>query len=153
MGFISTIKGWLNIGGVSVKLEGVDPKISTGQHEISGKAILTTKSDKQVLSVTCQVVNEHTYKKDDEKKTDTHVLGEQQFREGFEMKTGETREIPFTISYFLKEKMRHAGGALGGMAKLGAMAMGDSDSYALVVTCDVKGTPLDPSAKVELKLV
>ncbi len=38
-------------------------------------------------------------------------------------------------------------------AKFGAMAMGDSDSYSLVVTYDVKGTALDPSAKISLKVV
>jgi hypothetical protein len=152
MGFLDTVKGWLNIGGVSVRVEGVEPAIRTGQQEISGTAILTTKSDKQVLSVACQVVNEHTYKKDGESKTDTHILGEQQFRDGFEIKSGETREIPFTITFFVKEKLRNVGGALGGVAKLGAFAMGDSDSYSLVVNCDVKGTALDPSAKVELKL-
>jgi hypothetical protein len=153
MGFLDTVKGWFNIGGVSVKVEGVDPQISTGQHDLKGRAILTSKSDKQVLSVSCQVINEHTYKKDGESKTDKLVVGEQQFRDGFEMKTGETREIPFTVSYFLKEKMRHTGGALGTVAKLGAFAMGDSDSYSLIVTCDVKGTALDPSARIPLKLV
>ena len=153
MGFLDTVKGWLNIGGVSVKVEGVNPQISTGQNELTGKAILTSKSDKQVLSLSCKVVNEHTYKKDGESKTDTLVIGEQEFREGFEIKTGEMREIPFTISYFLKEKMRNVGGALGAAAKFGALAMGDSDSYSLVVTCDVKGTALDPSAKIALKLV
>ena len=153
MGFLDTVKGWFNIGGVAVKVEGVDPQISTGQHDLTGKAILTSKSDKQVLSLSCQVVNDHTYKKDGESKTDRLVVGEQQFREGFEIKTGETREVPFTVTYFLKEKMRNTGGALGTVAKLGAFAMGDSDSYSLIVTCDVKGTALDPSATVALKLV
>lgn len=153
MGFISTVKSWLNIGGVSVKITGANEQISVGQHDAKGVAVLTTKSDKQVLSVVCQVVDEHTYKKDEETKTDRNVLGEQRFTEGFEIKTGETREIPFSFSYFLKEKMRHGGGMLGTAAKFGAFASGDTNEYYLIVTADVKGTPLDPSAKVKLKIV
>src|SRR5262249_8335393 len=153
MGFLDTVKGWLNIGGVRVKIEGVTPQISTGRNEISGKAILTSKSDRQVLSVNCLVLHEHTSRQDGEKKTDTHVVGEQVFGAGFEIKAGETREIPFTVTYFLQEKMRHVGGALGAAARLGAMAAGEKDSYALSVACDVKGTVNDPVAKIPLKVV
>jgi hypothetical protein len=151
MGFLGKVKGWLNIGGVSLKIAGVNPQIRRGRNEISGKALLTSGTGKQVLGVRCQVVNEHTYKKDGKSRTDTRVLGEQHFREGFEMKSGETREIPFSVSYFLKEKTQT--GPIGTTSIVGALPLGRSDSYALVVSCDVKGTPLDPSARVKLKLV
>lgn len=153
MGLLNSVKNWLNIGGVSLELRGVDPQISTGQHQMSGTAVLTTKSDKQVLSLSCQVVNEHTYKKDEETKTDRFVLGEQRFTAGFEIKTGETREIPFAFMYSVKENLRHTGGVFGAAAQLGAAAMGESDTYHLVVIADVKGAALDPSARVLLKLV
>jgi tetratricopeptide (TPR) repeat protein len=153
MGFLDTVKGWLNIGGVRVKIEGVNPQISTGRNQISGQAILTSKSDRHVLSVNCQVVNEHTSKPGGESETSTLVLGEQVIGAGFDIKAGETREIPFTVTYFLQEKMRHAGGALGMAGKLGAMVKGEKDSYSLAVACDVKGTVNDPSARIPLKFV
>jgi hypothetical protein len=153
MGFLKTVKGWFNIGGVAVKVAGVVPQIRIGRNELSGKVILTSSSEKQVLSIKCQVVNEHSYKKDGERRTDTLVLGEQHFPEGFKMKTAETREVPFAVSYDLEEKKRKVGGALGTTTQFGGMTLGSSDAYALVIWCDVKGTPLDPSVRIKLKLL
>lgn len=153
MGFLDTVKGWLNIGGVSVTIASVNPQIRRGRNELSGKAVLTSGAAKQVLGVRCQVVNVRTYKKDGESKTDTRVLGERQFGESFEMKSGETREMPFSVSYFLKEHTQNVGSPVGTTSIVGALPLGRSDTYALIVSCDVKGTPLDPSARVKLKLV
>lgn len=152
MGFMDTVKGWFNIGGVKVRLDGVEPTIRTGAHQLPGKAILTAKNDKQVLSVTCKVINEQKYKEDGEEKTKTVTLGEQLFAEGFEIKAGETKEIDFVIDYQLKEELAHKGGMLGAVGKLGAFAAGSSSSYSVVAECDVKGTMMDPSASESLKV-
>jgi hypothetical protein len=151
MGFWTTIKGWLNIGGIKVKIDEVEPTIHVGLNQIAGKAVLTSKSDKEVLSVTCKVVYEHKYKKDDEEKTETTTLGEERL-EGFSLKAGETRELPFAIDYHLDEKLQHSGGVMGAIGKFGAFASGSKDVYSLVVSCKVKGTVLSPSATLNLKV-
>ncbi|MEX0716699.1 MAG: hypothetical protein WD066_08935 [Planctomycetaceae bacterium] len=151
MGLWSTIKGWLNIGGVKVKIEDAPSIIHVGFNQIAGKAVFTSKSDKEVLSVKCQVVYEHKFKKNDEEKTETTTLGELCL-EGFSLKADETRELPFTVDYHLEEKLAHMGGVMGAVGKLGAFASGSKDSYSLVVSCDVKGTVLDPSATLDLKV-
>ena len=43
MGLWSTIKGWFNIGGVTVKLKDVNPLVPKSGNTITGKVLLTTK--------------------------------------------------------------------------------------------------------------
>lgn len=152
MGFLDTVKGWFNIGGVKVTLQDVDPVIHVGMNEIQGKAVLVSKSDKEVLSVNAAVIHEHKFKKDGEEKTESHTLGEEKLSDGFMIKAGETREFEFRCVYHIKESMQHMGGVAGAVGKLGGFAMGKSDTYSLVVSCDVKGTVLDPSASETLKI-
>jgi hypothetical protein len=152
MGFLDKIKGWLNIGGVKVRIDGVEPKIAVGHNTLSGKALLTSKTDKDVLGIVCKVVNEQTRKDDGEEATEEFIVGERNFPEPFAIKAGETREIDFSIDYFIDQQLKHKGGVMGAVGKLGAFASGEKDSYSLVVECDVKGTVLDPSARVDLKL-
>lgn len=152
MGFFGKIKGWLNIGGVKVHLDGVPGQIETGAHTLSGKAVLTAKDDREVLSVTGQLINERTFKEDGEEQTEVDTLGSWAYPEGFEMKAGETKEIEFSIDYVLEEKLRNKGGLGGAVGKLGSFAMGNKDSYSVVIECDVKGTMLDPSDSKQLKV-
>ncbi len=151
MGLWSTIKGWLNIGGVKVKIEDVEPTIHLGANQIAGRAVLTSKGDKDVVNVTCKVVYERKYKKDGEERTETTTLGETCL-EGFSLKAGETRQIPFAVDYQLDEQLQHKAGMMGAVGKLGAFASGSKDFYSLVVACKVKGTVLAPSAKVKLNV-
>jgi len=130
----------------------VETTIYVGNNTLSGKAILTAKSDKEVLSVKCKVINERTEKEDGEEKTETTTLGEQDFHETILMKAGETREIPFSIDYHLDEKMQHMGGVAGAVGKLGSFAMGKKDAFLVVAECDVKGTMMDPAARLDLKV-
>lgn len=152
MGVWGKIKGWLNIGGVKVKVEDVEPSIFVGNNTMTGKAVLTAKDAKEVLSIKCKVVHERTEKVDGEEETETTILGQEDFLEGFQMAAGETKEIPFSVEYHLEEKMKHMGGVAGAVGKLGSFAMGKKDAYSLIVECDVKGTVLDPSDQVDLKV-
>ena len=151
MGFMDTVKGWFNIGGVSVKIEGVQPTLYVGNNTLTGKAILAAKSDKEVLSVTCSITNEHKEKENGEEVVKNHTLDERKLG-GFQMKAGETREVEFELQCHIDEKLQHQSGMMGALGKLGAMATGSSDSYKLQVNVDVKGVVLDPSATVDLKI-
>src|ERR1044071_2071824 len=42
VGFFNKIKSWLNIGGVKVRIEGLDPKVSKSAHHLDAKVVLTT---------------------------------------------------------------------------------------------------------------
>jgi hypothetical protein len=151
MGFMDTVKGWFNIGGVKVKIDGVQPTLYVGSNTLTGKAILTAKSDKEVLSVRCTIMNEHKEKKDGEEVVKNRTIDEKTIN-GFQMKAGETREVEFQLDCHIDEKLQHQGGMMGALGKLGAMAVGTSDTYKLQVNVDVKGVVLDPSDSVDLKI-
>jgi hypothetical protein len=42
---------------------------------------------------------------------------------------------------------------MGAIGKIGSFAAGEKFSYVVIVTCDVQGTALDPTARVSVKLV
>ena len=76
MGLWNSIKGWLNIGGVKVKLEGVPQTLPKPSGEVSGKVHLATKDAKHVLKMVYQLVEEKTSGRGDDEKTEEFVLGE-----------------------------------------------------------------------------
>lgn len=152
MGFLDTIKGWFNIGGVKVKLLEVPSQISKSGNEFEGKVELTAKSDKHVLKLTYKLVEAHTTGRGDDAKTKETVLGELVADEEFDIKGGESKVLDFQVAYAIPERIRDKGGLLGGAAKLGAFAGGDKLEYQIVAVCDVKGTALDPSAKKKVVL-
>ncbi|MCE9545638.1 MAG: sporulation protein [Planctomycetia bacterium] len=153
MGLLSTVKGWLNIGGVKVKLEGLSPTLSRSGDTINGKVHLASKSDKQVLKMTYALVMETTTGKGEEKKTKKSVLGQSINKEGFEIKAGEEKEMDFQFTYAIPETLKDKGGMLGAMGKLGAFANSEKVKYYISACCDVKGTALDPEAKHEVTIV
>ncbi|MCE9606711.1 MAG: sporulation protein [Planctomycetia bacterium] len=155
MGFLQTVKNWLNIGGVSVKLQGVNPRISRSGRSLDGRVVLTSKGEKLVLSLTYRLIMKVTKKKHDadEKEETQHTLSEIVHDEQFEMTTGETKTIPFSLPYVFEERLQDRGGFLGTLGKLGAFANDEKEEYFLTALCDVKGTALDPMARVDLVLV
>ena len=90
MGFLDTIKGWFNIGGVKVKLIEVPGTVSKTGNDLAGKVELTSKSDKHVLKMTYQLVEEHTTGRGDDAETKTDVLGENVIDEEFDIAAGES---------------------------------------------------------------
>lgn len=150
MGIFSKIKGWLNIGGVSVKLEGINPEVYAGMVLLEGKVCISSKSDREVLSVTRQIVQECRYQdEDDETQTEIEVLGESDPVEPFTIAAGETRELEFEVLGNIDAALEHRKGAIGALGKL----MGDgSNSWYAYVKVDVKGTALDPKDKIKLKV-
>jgi hypothetical protein len=109
MGLVDTIKGWFNIGGVSVKLKDVNPLISKSKNTITGKAILTTGGDKTVLKMEYTFVLKKTTGSGDEKKTDEFVIGYTEVAEPFEIKKGETKTLDFAINYALEKTLADMG--------------------------------------------
>ena len=153
MGFLDTVKGWLNIGGVKVKLQGVNPRVSRSGNQITGTVLLTSKGDKQVLKMAYKFIMKKTTGHGDERKVKDFTLAQVIKEEPFEIKTGESKTLEFAIPYSLEKALKDQGGFLGTVGKFGAFASGEKDEYFVVAECDVKGTALDPSDKVEVVLV
>jgi hypothetical protein len=153
MGLWSTIKGWFNIGGVKVKLEGVPSTVPKAGGEIRGQAVLTSKGDKHVLKVDYQFVLEKTTGRGDDRKTEEIVLGRSALTEPFDIQTGETKTLDFAIPYSIEKALKDMGGVLGAVGKLSAFATKERLRYLVKATCDVKGTAFDPSDKVEVQVV
>jgi len=153
LGFLDTVKGWLNIGGVKVTLQDVKTLVPRSGNQITGKVLLTSKGDKQVLKLIYKFILQKTTGRGENRQTKEFVIGQATAAEPFEIKTGESRTLDFAISYSIDRTLADMSGVLGTVGKIGAFAAGEKLEYFVVATCDVKGTALDPSAKVEVTLV
>lgn len=153
MGFLDTVKGRVNIGGVKVKLQDVNPRISRSGSQITGKVLLTSKGEKHVLKLVDKFVMMKTTGRGEDKKTKEFILSQSVMNEPFDMKTGESKTLDFVINYALESRLKDQAGMAGAVGKLGAFAIGEKEEYFVVAECDVKGTALDPSDKLEVTLV
>ena len=156
MGFFQTIKNKLGIGGVSVKLE-VPGQTSKTAGQVEGKIILSSKSDQEVTSLKVRFIEEYTTGRGDEKKTKEFELGLVKISQGFTIKSGETKEVPFSLPFsFIKssnDELKEKGGALGALGKMSAFASNEKSQYFVVADADVKSAALDPSDKKEIRMV
>ena len=163
MGLMSTIKGWLNIGGVKVLLWKYTEPLSRANPVISGAVLLKTKSDKTVTGLEVRVIEEVTEEEeeDGEKKkvTTTNILGSFKFPDrdpglGYplELKAGQDKEQEFTVHVALTEHLQNHKGVLGGIGKLAAFTSGEKIEYFLVAEASVKGAAFNTTAKEKLKV-
>jgi hypothetical protein len=152
MGLMDTVKGWFNIGGVKVKLKDVNPIISKAKNTITGKVILTTGADKTVLKMEYKFLLKKTSGSGEDKKTDEFLIGYTEVAEPFDIKKGETKEIPFTINYALEKTLADMGGVLGTVGKLASWMSTDKSEYFIRCDCDVKGAAFDPSAEMKVTI-
>jgi hypothetical protein len=159
MGLWSTVKGWLNIGGVDVKLWKYSEPLQRSNPVITGAALLKTKSDKTILGMEFEFVEEFTSGKDEERKTERKVLGSVSYPEHepgvgypFDLKAGEQKEQPFTLYVTLSDRLQNYGGVLGAVGKFAAFAASEKLEYFLVATAKVKGVAFSPSHKVPMKI-
>src|SRR5262245_41083261 len=129
MGLWAKVKGWLNIGGVTVLLWKYTEPLSRSNPVITGAVLLKTKSPKTVLGLEVKVVEEFTKTEgegeDKKTKSETTVMGSVKFPsedEGvgypLELTPVENKEQPFTVDVFLTDRLQNAGGVLGGIGKM-----------------------------------
>ena len=163
MGLLSTIKGWLNIGGVKILLWKYTEPLSRANPVITGAVLLKTKGDKTVTSLEVKVIEEVTEEEeeDGEKKkvTTTNVLGSAKFPDhdaglGYplELKAGADQEQTFTIHVAIEERLQDRKGVLGGLGKLAAFGSGEKTAYFIVAEAAVKGAAFKTMAKEKLKV-
>jgi hypothetical protein len=153
VGFFDKVKGWMNIGGVKVKIEGLNPSVKKSENQLGARVILTTKSDKQVLGMAYKFALRKTKGSGDQKEVKEFTIGSASTSEPFELKAGETKTIEFTIPYSVEKTMADMGGVLGGIGKLAAFASGEKLEYYVSATAKVKGAAFDPSDTVWVTVV
>src|SRR5262249_46308274 len=122
MGMWSTIKGWFNIGGVSVKLKDVNPLVPKSGNTITGKVLLTCKQGKQVVKLDYKFIMKKTTGRGNEKESKEFTLGETNFDQPFELKKDESKTLDFAINYAIEKALKDMGGVLGGIGKIAAFA-------------------------------
>jgi hypothetical protein len=156
MGFFQNIKNKLGIGGVSVVLH-APGQVSKEAGTLSGKIVLTTKSEQVINTIVVKIIEEYTTGRGDDKKTKEFTLGETQLGGNFTIKPGETKEIEYTLGFELvkssNDELKEKGGALGTLGSLAKMANKEQSAYFVNAEVDVKSAVLDPSDKKEIKLV
>jgi hypothetical protein len=152
VGFFDTIKGWMNIGGVKVKIEGLNPSVKKSESQLSARVVLTTKSDKQILGMTYKFMLRRTKGSGDSKEVKESTVGSSSSTETFDLKAGETKTIDFAIPYSMEKTLADMGGVLGGLGKLAAFA-GDKLEYYVSATAKVKGAAFDPSDTIWVTVV
>jgi hypothetical protein len=156
MGFFQTIKNKLGIGGVSFTIE-IPGQVSADDQKIDGKLLLTTKSDQKVLNIKLKVYEKYTSGRGDKKTVKTFDLGKQEIEGNFEIKTGESKtidfSIPFKVAKSSHQELSEKGGALGALGKLASMATDEKFAYFVEADVDVENVALDPSEKKEFRVV
>jgi SpoOM protein len=153
MGLLDTIKGWFNIGGVSVKLQGVNPMVPKTGNKITGQVLLSTKTDKQIKNMTYKLLLKQTTGHGNDRKTKDYVLAQTTQDQPFELKKDETKTLDFTLPYSIEKSLKDMGGMLGAIGKIGAFATSERNEYFVVAQCGVKGAALSPSASVPVTIV
>ena len=156
MGIFKKFKDKLGIGGVKVELQ-VPGQVDKTTNSVSGKIILTTKSDQEIKDITVAMLEEFSTGRGDDTEEKEFELGKITLPGGFEIKTGETKEIDFELPFQLvksnADELKEQGGALGTLGKLGKFANNEKSSYFIDAEADVKSAALDPSDKKEIRLV
>lgn len=156
MGLFQTIKNKLGIGGVKVVLQ-VPGQVAKTSELISGKVVLTTKSEQQITEIEILLKEKYTTGRGDDKKTKEFVLGELKMPVTLTITPGETKEIPFELPFSLlksnNDELRERGGAMGVLGSMAAFANNEKSEYTVEAHADVKSAALDPMDEKEIKLV
>ena len=156
MAFFSKIKQFLGIGGIKVEVA-CDTSVPKDAGNVSGTIKLTSKSDQHVLTLGVKMVEEYTTGRGDDKSTQEIELGTLDVASAFDMKAGEEKVIEFSLPFELvksnADELKEKGGALGALGSVAKFANAEKSEYFIEAECDVKGTALDPSGKIEVQLV
>ncbi|HTN74125.1 MAG TPA: hypothetical protein VL096_02720 [Pirellulaceae bacterium] len=164
MGFFDKVKGFLNVGGVTVKILQVENPFPAGDSCMKGTFVLTSDSDRTVLSTAAKFYKKTTKKEDGKETTETDTLGSCSTKDymfndeyPFEIAKGERKELSFImINVDCPPSLAAQSGVVGAIGKLAAFASnmsGEKTEFFVEVTADVKGTPFDPSDTIPVQVV
>ena len=149
MGLFSKLKKGLGIGTAKVELVEVPSQINRNTQEVSGKVTITAKSDQKVLSVRVAVVELSTSEFNGQQREMKKDLAFAKL-DGFDLKTNETRTLPFTIALVAGDKVsvNIFGGTLeisGGPSLSSSNSIFSPVKYQIVAVADCEGVAIDPT--------
>ena len=165
MGLFDKVKGFLNVGGVTVKITKLENPYPAGDTAMSGDFRLTSDSDRTVLSTSARFYKKITSKgQDGQQKAETHTLGSCSTKDyllnddyPFEIAKGESKDLSFLmINVDCPPSLAASSGVTGAIGKMAAFASkmsGEKVEFFVEVTADVKGTPFDPSDTVQIQVI
>ncbi len=154
MSFWGKVKQWLGIGGVKLELQ-IPSTVGKKDTQIQGQLHITSKSDQIVKEIKIIVEEEWQTGRGEEKTRKTFQLGTIKLP-GFEIKTGESKSVEFTVPFELiksnNDELKEKGGALGALGKLGAFAGGEKSDFFVKADADVQGTAFGPGDRKPIRL-
>ena len=164
MGIFSKIKGWFTAGGVSVDILQTKNPFPKEHSVMDGTFAISTPAEKVLLGNTIRFYQETTIiEQDDEgnnkKRTKEITIGEtseSNLEFPLTLKAGDNIEASFTIqNVHFETAFKDRGGLLGAIGKAADFLDDDPEfvKYYLKVEVDVKGTPFDPSNKIEMMVI
>jgi len=158
MGFLDKVKGFLNVGGPKVAILEINQPITGKFGVVSGTAKVTSKRPAKIVKFTQKFVRVTTKGTGDEKQVETTIVAENEQSLDIEVKETDPCDLPIHISYdssTIADRMADKGGMMGALGKVGQFASGLQDKgiedFFVEVTVDVVGTPLDPTAKMQVR--
>lgn len=156
MSFFSKLKQMAGIGTLDVKVQ-MAPDFRATDSALTGTVHITAKSDQSVVKIVLELEEKFESGRDENKKTKFSTVGSLRLPEPFELKAGEVKTVPFSVPFTLgssdNDQLKAKGGLMGAIGKMGAWAEDEKRSYEFKAVVDVKGTSLDPSDSVSLKLL
>jgi sporulation-control protein spo0M len=155
MSFFGKIKQGLGIGTASLEVL-VPAHFSKSASDITGKVVLTAKSDQKVKSIKVKLVELYTSGQGENKTTKEYVLGEMPVGQAFDIKADEQKEIEFTLPFSLKlsstQAMAEKGGVLGAIGKAASFAASEKSIYQVRAVADLDGVAIDPNDTKSVRL-
>ena len=166
MGLWSKIKGWLNIGGVKVKLTKVETPFKEADPVMKGRFVIDSKTEATILSINVEFFAEVTSGDGEERETEKTALGglnHDMFMKDitypFDMAAGESKEVSYYIDgidipgSIERDPDKGVLGAAHKVAKFVGATEGTEVEFFVEASVDVKGTPFDPSDRAEVQVV
>jgi hypothetical protein len=149
------LKQALGVRTVKVALE-IPATAEKEATTLQGSIQLTAQSDQSIEHITVRLIEKYTSGRDAERKTHTYELGKIKLSDKFEMKSGNVKEIKFTLPYERRksnnDQLKEYGGALGALGKLGAIIDAETAEYHVSAEISVKGAVVSPMDHKNIKL-
>lgn len=164
MGIFDGMKKKLNIGGVKIALKNVPTNISFNSPNVEGIAEFTSKSEQKVKSLSVRLyMQDYSEPGAANDPSNNRDIASSEINQGFDIKPGESKSIPFNLAISASGILKAAKGALGKLAdnpvvdalgKMGDAAQilqhNKKAEYYLEVVANVEGVALNPSARVQV---
>lgn len=158
MGFLDKVKGWLNIGGPKVSITEVHQPVVGKSGTVTGQFEINTPREAKLLKCIQKFICVETTGEGENKSETTNVIGEVTTDTPMDIRPNIRWTGPIHIPYDLTgtlDKMAAKGGLMGALGKVGQFASGLGEKgtreYFVEVTCDIQGTPFDPSDKISIE--